>query len=128
MPDMVLNSQNLRKIAQDYLPMVLRIAAVFVAFYFIFAKLFQMLMLALVPYLAARSYNTELTYGQALKLSVVAMVLPVVLDVFLRFSNTVIPGWLFFYLVIYIGDLVFLTIDVVRNSSSGEASVESINP
>lgn len=127
-PDMVLNSRSLRDIVSAYLPTVVRVGAILVTFYFIFAKLFQVFLLALVPYLAARSYNTELAYGQATKISVVAMVPPVMLDVLLGFSDIRIPWWFFLYFAIYIGILVFLTRDLVRSAPYEVSSVESINP
>jgi Protein of unknown function (DUF1189) len=127
-PDMVLNARNLRKIERNYMPKVLRLGAILVTFYYIFAKVLQMLVLGLIPYVAARSYNVKLAYGQALKISSAAMILPVAAEVLLDFSNITIPRWFFFYFLIYIGTLVILTIDLVSSPSSGISPTEPINP
>jgi hypothetical protein len=128
LPDMVLNSRSLREIVRDFFPTVIRVGTVLVAFYVLFAKLFQVFILALAPYLAARSYNSELSYGQALKISVVAMVPSVILDMFLGFPHVGIPGWFFFYFLTYIFILALITIELVRSSPSGNSSSESIHP
>jgi hypothetical protein len=127
-PDMVLNSRSLSEIARNFFPMVIQVGTVLVAFYVLFAKLFQVFILALAPYLAARSYNTELTYGQALKISVVAMIPPLILDMFLGFPHVGIPGWFFFYFLTYVFILALITIELVRSSPSGTSSSESIHP
>ncbi|HMK37136.1 MAG TPA: DUF1189 family protein [Desulfomonilaceae bacterium] len=120
-PDVVLNSQNLRDMVQDYMPTVIRVGILLVAFYFFFVKLFQVLLLALIPYIATRSYNARLTYGQAVKISTAAMAGPVILDVLMECAGIRIPGWFILYFVIYSGILALLIRDLVVGSRS-EAS------
>jgi hypothetical protein len=128
LPDMTLNAQTLRELAQEYFPLLMRVAAIVVVFYFLFAKLFQILMLALIPYVAARSYNADLSFGGALKLATVAMIPPVALEALLGFTGIRIPGWFFLYFVIYIALLIYLVKDFIRSSPPEISATESIHP
>lgn len=127
-PDMVINSHVLQDLVQGYFPMVMRVAAIMVAFYVLFAKLFQIFMLALVPYVAARSYNAGLSYGDALKMSTVAMVPPAMLEILLGFVGVGIPGWFIIYFVMYLAVLFVLIRDFIRSAPPDISTTESINP
>ena len=125
MPDIVLNSSMLRDIADQYLPFVKPAIAIGATIYFVIVKPIQMLILALIPFLWARSAKTPITYGQAVKLSVFGMVPPVLLEVISAFSGTLIPGWFYIYFVLYAGLMVLAARDLVKSlRASTEPSFE----
>jgi hypothetical protein len=125
MPDIVLNAAMLRDIADKYLPLVKPVIAIAAIIYFAIVKPIQMLILALIPFLWARSTKTAVTYGQAVKLSVFGMAPPVLLAVICAFTGMRIPGWFYIYFVLYVGLMVLAARDVVKSlRASAEPSFE----
>jgi len=125
MPDIVLNAALLRDIADKYLPMVKPAIAIVAIIYFAIVKIIQMLILALIPFLWARSSKTHVTYGQALKLSVFGMAPPVLLEVISSFSGIQIPGWFYVYFALYAGLMVLAAGDLVKSlRASAEPTFE----
>jgi len=125
MPDMVLNAAMLRDIADKYLPLVKPAIAMGVTIYFAIVKPIQMLILALIPFLWARSTKTAVTYGQGVKLSVFGMAPPVLLEVICAFTGMRIPGWFYIYFALYVGLMVLAARDLVKSlRNSTERSFE----
>jgi hypothetical protein len=79
MPDFVLNADSLRALVERFVPTVIAVVAVLVVIYFLFAKSFQVLVLALIPFVWAKVGKVTLSYGQAVKISAFSMVPPVAL-------------------------------------------------
>ncbi|MEJ2719023.1 MAG: DUF1189 family protein [Deltaproteobacteria bacterium] len=61
-PNMVLSSRDLMEMKREYFPLILRIGAILVVIYFLIAKLLQVLVLALIPYLGARLSSVVVSY------------------------------------------------------------------
>ncbi len=114
MPDIVLNAAMLRDIADKYLPLVKPAIAIGATIYFVIVKPIQMLILALIPFLWARSTNTAVSYGQAVKLSVFGMAPPVLVEAICAFTGTRIPGWFYIYFALYAGLMVLAARDLVK--------------
>jgi hypothetical protein len=127
-PDLVVNSRNLRALLDEYLPTVTRILILVIILYFLIVKPLQALIFALLPHVAARSYSVSLTYGEAMKLSTVAMVPPVTLDLFLDLSGIGIPMAFIIYFGLYIGLLILAVRDLVHSSPLPTGPSTSINP
>jgi len=127
-PDLVVNSRNLRALLDEYLPTVTGIFILAVIIYFLIVKPLQAIIFALLPHVAARSYSTALTYGEAIKLSAVAMVPPVTLDLFLDLSGIGIPMAFIIYFGLYIGLLILAVRDLVHSSPLPTGPSTSINP
>ena len=120
LPDMVINSTHIQDFLGEYLPRVIRWITVAIVLYFLFAKPLQILLLALIPYLAARSYSVELSYGQALKLTSVAMIVPVVLEFVLDMAGIHIPAQFALYLALYIALLWLAVRDLAQGPGVSE--------
>ncbi|MGO9569195.1 MAG: DUF1189 family protein [Desulfomonilaceae bacterium] len=127
-PDLVLNSRNLRALFDEYLPTVTRIFILVVILYFLIVKPIQAIIFALLPYFVARSYSAALTYGEAIKLSALAMVPPVTLDLFLNLSGIRIPMSFIIYFGLYIALLILAVRDLVRSKPLPTGPLTSINP
>jgi hypothetical protein len=128
MPDIVVNSRNLRSLLDEYLPLVKRLFILVVILYFLIVKPLQAIVFALLPHVVARSYSTALTYGEAIKLSAVAMVPPVTLDLFLDLSGIGIPMAFIIYFGLYIGLLILAVRDLVHSAPLPTGPSTSINP
>ena len=127
-PDLVVNSRNLRALLDEYLPTVTWLFILVVILYFLIVKPLQALIFALLPQVAARSYSVALTYGEAIKLSAVAMVPPVTLDLFLDLSGIGIPMAFIIYFGLYIALLILAVRDLVHSSPLPIEPSTSINP
>ncbi len=128
MPDIVLNAALLSDIADKYLPFVKPFIAISATIYFVIVKPIQMLILALIPFLWARSTKTPITYGQAVKLSVFGMALPVLLEVIFAFSGTRISGWFYIYFVLYAGLMALAASDLVKSLRASTEPSFGIEP
>jgi hypothetical protein len=104
-----------------------RLFILVIILYFLIVKPLQALIFCTVAH-AARSYSTELSYGEAIKLSTVAMVPPVTLDLFLDLSGIGIPMAFIIYFGLYIGLLILAVRDLVRSSPLPTGPSTSINP
>jgi hypothetical protein len=127
-PDLVVNSRNLKALLDEYLPTVTWVFILVVILYFLIVKPLQALIFALLPQVAARSYSVALTYGEAIKLSAVAMVPPVTLDLFLDLSGIGIPMAFIIYFGLYIALLILAVRDLVHSSPLQTGPSTSINP
>jgi len=126
-PNLALNSQSLQAMSDQYFPVVEKAAAGLAVTYFLFSKPFQILILALIPYLWARS-RAGLTYGQAFKITALCMIPPVLLNLFQDISGTHFPGRGWIYFGLYVLLLILASWDLVRSTRSGPQTVASINP
>jgi hypothetical protein len=106
-PDLVLNSQALRDIANRLLPRFVSWVAAIIVAYFIVAKALQVFILAAAAYAAARFVAVCTTYGQWLRICSFAMIPPVCLDLFQYLTTVNVPGGLPVYFALY-GALVLL--------------------
>lgn len=116
LPDMVLNSATIQELAEHYLPMLVRVGAILAAVYFLVVKLFQAMILALVPLFWARHWSVLLTYGESFKIAAFAMVPPVLLDLFQLFTGAEIPASFYVYFGLYVALLVLAGREVVQSS------------
>jgi hypothetical protein len=126
-PDITVNSAEIRALIEKYLPMVVQWVWILVIAYFLFAKPTQLLILGMIPYFGARAYSVDLTYGEALKISSLAMVPPVLVDVLLYLSGMSLAGSFVLYFAVYIGFLILSVWDLVKSSRSAGSS-DAIHP
>jgi hypothetical protein len=120
MPDFELNSRTLQELAARYAPQATGIALGAVIAYYLAVKLFQVLILALVPYLALRSYKVPLRYGEALKVAVFCMIPPVLYDTFLYFLDVRVPWSFVIYFAAFVGLLALAAKDLIKNFRAEE--------
>lgn len=128
MPDMVLNSHSIKSIVEHYLPGLLAVAAALVALYFLVAKPLQVLILALIPYVWARSASAELTFGGAFKIAAFCMVPSVLFTLFQDLAGVRVPGRFFIYFGLFLVLTVISSLLYVRSGRKPEDSSDAINP
>ncbi|MBI5571064.1 MAG: DUF1189 family protein [Desulfomonile tiedjei] len=127
-PDMVLNSASLARYVETYAPRVMSAAAVLVVIYYLLAKTFQILIFALIPYGFSRSCPMPATYGQALKLTVVAMLVPVLANSLQDLVGLHVPWRFLIYFGVFLGALILATVDLVRSARSAQEPWTGITP
>ena len=124
-PDIVLNAALLRDIADKYLPLAKPTIAMGATIYFAIVKTVQVLLFALIPFLWARRSNIPATYGEAVKLSVFGMAVPVLLGAVSTYSGLTISGWFYIYFALYAGLMVLAASGLVsRLRAAAEPSSE----
>lgn len=126
-PDMVVNAERLEKLKQRYLGPALWIGGLTLGVYFFFAKLVQALVFALFPHLLSRRFSAPMSYGQAFKLAIVALIPPVVVDCLLMQTGASFATGLFIYVVLYL-IFLFLAARDFAHSEPRSGLTESINP
>jgi len=127
-PDVVLDSASLRHYVETYAPRVMSVAAVLIVIYYLLAKTFQILVFALIPYGFTRSCPMPVTYGQALKLTVFAMLIPVLANSIQDLAGVHIPWGFVIYFALYLGVLILATVDLVRSARSAQQPWTGITP
>ncbi len=80
-PNMVVNSKTLRAAFEQYEPLAYRLASGILLIYFTVAKVFQVLIFALLGLLVGRAFQLDVSYGGFVKLAIVALIPAVLLDV-----------------------------------------------
>ncbi len=138
-PDMDIKGDSLRVWKNRYFPMLVPTPVFWsnmgsamyflgASFYFVCAKLFQVLLFSLVPLFLGKSYSVALTYGEGLKIAVFGLVPPVVVDFFLGMVGSW-SWWTFgLYVVIYLAALVLAVMDLANNPDTSVSSEMAINP
>ncbi len=126
MPDIEINSEALRDLLGKYWPLAMRLAAVLIVLYFLVVKPLQVLIFALVPYFGARFFNVPLTYGEAVKIAGIGIVLPVLLDFILSTAQLGVQGGMMLYFAVYSGVLVVACVDLVRGTGKVEMNPPTI--
>ncbi|MBM3298708.1 MAG: DUF1189 family protein [Deltaproteobacteria bacterium] len=117
-PDLTVNSAEIRALTEEFLPHVVRWAWVVLLSYFLFAKSLQILCMALIPFFAARAYSVTLKYGQSLKIATAAMVPPVLVDLLFGYFDLWMIGSFIVYFGLFIGFVILAAGDLIR--SAGE--------
>lgn len=128
LPDLTLNSGEIRYLIERYHPMLTRWIWTAIICYFCLSKPVQLLVLAMIPYFGARSYSVNLSYGQALKVSAFAMAPPVLLDFALGVGSLGITGSFVTYFAVYVGVLIFSVWDLVKSSREASFPTGGIHP
>jgi hypothetical protein len=113
-PDLVLNSRNLRKNKDMFFPTIVRFGAILVLLWFLVVKPVQALILATIPMLIAPRYSAPLSLGKAFKISVFCMIPPVAFDLFRYFwgLQLKLPLSLLLYVVLYVALLILAVRDL----------------
>jgi len=119
LPDLVLNAASLEALATRYKPVAIKVLTAAAIVYFFLAKLFQALIFALIPFVVARSRSTLLTYGEAFKIAVFALIPPVALDVALDQANLDTTAEWSLYVIVYVIVLVLAALDLVKSPAPG---------
>ncbi len=127
-PDIVLNSAILRDIADKYLPLVRPAFMTVAIIYFLIVKPIQVLVLALIPFVWASHCKVPITYGRCIKISVFAMILPVLLDLLPEFSSVRIPSPFFVYFGLYVLLMILAARDLVKNSPASAVVPSAVKP
>ncbi len=127
-PNFVMNSRNIRALFTRYGPIATRLVILVLVIYFLVVKPLEAIILALIPYLGARSYSVRLNYGEAIKIAVVAMIPSVTLDLFLDLSGIRIPMPIVIYFGLYFALLFLAVWDLVRSEPSPAGPSTTINP
>jgi hypothetical protein len=128
MRDLVLNSQSLQSLADTYWPAFEKVSAGAAVTYFVFAKPFQVLILALIPYGWARAARAALTYGQAFKIAAFCMIPPVLVNLFQDVSGIQFSGRPWIYFAVYVALLVLASLEFTRGSRSAPDASTEITP
>ena len=113
-PDLVLNSRNLRKNKDMFFPTIIRFGAILVLLWFLVAKPVQALILATIPMMIGPRYSAPLSLGKAFKISVFCMILPVAFDLF-RYIwglQLQLPLSLLLYVALYVALLILAVRDL----------------
>ena len=126
LPDMVLNSANLRAFKNRYFTLLVEVVAAVLVVYFLFAKLFQSFILGLVPYLAAQAKGV--TFPQAFKIAVLALILPVTLDVIAMLTGVPFRTSILTYFLIYAGLIAVATLALRKSEPQSPEFPGAINP
>jgi hypothetical protein len=105
--------------AKRYRPVVIKALSVSALVYFFVVKLFQALIFALIPLIIARSRRAVVTYGEAFKIAVFALIPPIALDVALDFADFDIRAEWVFYAIVYVVVLVLATRDLMKSPAPG---------
>jgi hypothetical protein len=126
--DLILNSKSLQSLADQYWPLFEKVSAGAAVTYFLFAKPFQILILALIPYAWARVARAALTYGQAFKIAALCMIPPVLVNLFQDVSGTQFSGRPWVYFAFYVVLLVLASLEYTRSSRTGPDSSAEITP
>lgn len=128
-PDMVLNSANIRDALTKYMPDIMKWAAVFLTAYFLLAKTAQALIMAWVTMLAARLFGASLGYAESVKIAVVCMVIPVVVEFLYNFSEPGITSNVLIYYAVYLVAIVLVVRDlVVSDARTHDDETSGIHP
>ncbi len=127
-PDIVLNSATLNEITDKYLPLVKPVVGISAVIYFSIGKAIQILILSLIPFFWASSAKVPISYGQALKISVFGMALPVIVEVLSYLSETRIPGWFYIYFGFYVILMFLASTDLVRSLRASADAPSIIQP
>lgn len=128
LPDLNLNSAEIRFLLDRYFPTVVRWVWISVILYFLFAKPIQVLVLALIPLFGARSYSVDVTYGDALKIATFSMIPPVLTDLLMDAFGLWIWGSFVIYFAVYIAVLIFSVWDLVKTPRGPVSMSEVIHP
>lgn len=115
MPDLVLNAAFFEALATKYRPLAIKVLAASALVYFFVAKLFQVLIFALIPLVIASSRKTPLTYGEACRLAVFALIPPIALDVALDFTEVGLQAEWVLYVLLYVVVLVLATRNLMKS-------------
>ena len=115
-PDMVINSENIRKAIDRLSPIVKTWGLAFLAVFFLLTKLLQALSMALIPFLGARLFHNPLPFEYAFKLAVVCMVVPVGINFFLSFSEMSIASMLMVYYTAFAATVILVTRDYLEET------------
>lgn len=127
-PDVTLNSREILRLADLYLPVATWWIWIGVICYFCLSKPIQLLILSLIPFFGARSYSVDLSYGEALKIGIFSMVPPALLTAVLPMDRIGIMGSLVIYFAVYVGMLILSVWDLVRRSGEISPSTGGIHP
>lgn len=127
LPDMVINGGTIQEAIEHYRPTALMAGAVLVFLYFCFAKLVQALFFGLIPYFGARVYAIPLTYGESLKIAIMAMLPIVLLLCLIDVAGIHLPAGSVAYFAVYVGLLVLAVRDLKQQTALPTNSF-GINP
>jgi hypothetical protein len=127
-PDMEIKTSSLHDLKDKHLPLLERIGLIIAIVYYLIVKSIQILILALIPLVAAQRFSIDLSYGQSVKIAAFCLAPPVLFDVLLNLSGFHLPvAWLF-YSVIYVVFLILAAADLIRGSEEQPYSAEGIHP
>ncbi len=127
-PDLTLNSQVIKEFSDRYYPSLVLAGTGLVGIWYIFAKLVQILIFALLFYLAAKRIAGPPTYGQSFKVAAFAMIPPVVLHALLARSDASSGVMLGLYFGVYILSLVLAYWNLAGSPPEQGLSEPAITP
>ncbi len=115
-PDMVINSENIRKTIDRLSPIVKTWGLAFLAVFFLLTKLVQALSMALIPFVGARLFHAALPFEGAFRLAVASMVVAVGVNFFLSFSEMTIAAMLTLYYAAFAATVILVTRDYIQDT------------
>lgn len=118
-PDMVLNAAFIEGMVKRYRPVVIKALVASALVYFFVVKLFQALVFALIPLIIAGIRKAAVTYGEAFKVAVFALIPPVALDVALDFTDIDLQAEWVLYVIVYVVVLVLAARDLIKSPATG---------
>jgi hypothetical protein len=104
-PDVTVNAELIEKLKNQFYPATVAAVTIIIGIYYLFAKLIQILILALPFYWLTQRTAVPLTYGQSFKITTFALIIPVIVDMYLsRLTIGTAVSWSA-YLVVYLAVL-----------------------
>ncbi len=115
LPNIVINSKSLEKLLSEFEPVVSRILAAAVFFYFFIIKPIQLLLMALFALFLAKILSTPLLYGKAIRIAALGMIPPVLLDLSYGILGPGFTAGFWAYFGMYMVALFILLLDLKQN-------------
>ncbi len=128
LPDMVINSTTLLSAMNEYSSRIWFMAWIFFIFYCLLNKTAQVCLFAFIPMIVGKRLSAPTTYGESVKLTAAAMVIPVITDFFLSWIGILQSFQTIIYFAIFAVVLVRIIKDNIRNQTDDASSISAISP
>lgn len=128
LPDLIVNSNTLMSALNEYSSKIWVLAWAFFTFYCFFNKTAQVCLFAFIPLIIARRLSTPILYSEAIKFTTAAMIVPVIIDFFLKWFEILPSFQTIIYFAIFAVILVRIIKDHIRNEADDPYVSRSINP
>lgn len=126
LPDTDVNSHTLQLLVNEFLPLVFGGLAILFTIWYIVAKLGQVLIFALIPWIWSRWASGSIRYGTCMKLATLAMIPSVFWDLLVNLAELSIPGGMGISWLVYIG--LYVLVMIVGTKALLSASQMSHSP
>jgi hypothetical protein len=127
-PDITVNAELLEKFMNEFYPSVVLGSTIAAGIWYLFTKLIQILIMALLFYSLSQKVAVPPTYGQSFKIATFVLIAPVALDMYLsRLTIGITVSWSA-YLVIYLAVMAIAYWDFINEPHRPMDRQAPINP